>query len=200
MESNRLGRVLVVDDEYELNKALCDTLTNQGYEVVGALSGEEALTILKQEDFDILLTDLLMPGMDGMELLKAALKENPHMVSVIMTGHGTIQTAVEAMKIGAFDYLLKPFKMNSLLPVVSRAMAVRGLRMENLQLREMLGIYELSMAVAFTLDSNTILNKVADAAVQACGADEVSLMLPTDDGKNLRSYGQIDEARNHEDS
>ena len=103
-----------------------------------------------------------------------------------MTGQGTIDTAVEAMKAGALDYILKPFRLSSILPVLSRALAVRRLRMENIQLREAVGIYELSMAVAFALDFNTVLQKVADAAFQQTEAGDVSILLPTHDGRELR--------------
>jgi PAS domain S-box-containing protein/putative nucleotidyltransferase with HDIG domain len=102
-----------------------------------------------------------------------------------MTGHGTVQTAVEAMKIGAFDYILKPFKLNALLPLLSRAMQVRNLRLENIHLKETVAIHELGKAIAFSSDLNSILNKIADAALQQCSADEVSIMLPTKSGREL---------------
>src|SRR5439155_12476228 len=104
----------------------------------------------------------------------------------VMTGHGTIDTAVEAMKVGALDYILRPFNLSAILPVLARALHVRRLRMENIQLREAVGIYELSMAMAFALDFNTVLQKVADAAFQQGQASEVSILLPARDGKELR--------------
>ena len=178
MQTPMLGRVLVVDDEGGLLKALCEVLLAQGYEACGFASGREALVALETQEFDLLLTDLMMPEMDGMALLRAGLEIDPYLVGVLMTGQGTIQTAVEAMKLGAFDYLPKPFKMSILLPVVSRAIEARRLRLENLHLRETVAIYELSQTVAFSLDLNALLNKVVDAALQQCRADEASLLLP----------------------
>ncbi len=180
-----LGRVLVVDDEVELMSTLRELLTAQGYAVEGVTSGEAALVALREGEFDLLLTDLMMPGMDGIALLQAGLELDPHLVGIIMTGQGTVQTAVDAMKVGAFDYVLKPFKLSAVLPVLSRAMGVRQLRLENLQLRETVAIYDLSKTIAFTLDLHEILNKLADAALQQCEADEATVMLPTQDGREL---------------
>jgi DNA-binding NtrC family response regulator len=129
------GRLLVVDDEVELMHALRDTLKAQGFAVTGATSGTEGLAALRAEPFDLLLSDLMMPGMDGIQLLKYALEIEPDLVGIIMTGQGSVPTAVEAMKVGAFDYLLKPFKLNSLVPILTRALEVRRLRLDNRRLR-----------------------------------------------------------------
>jgi PAS domain S-box-containing protein len=180
-----VGRLIIVDDEAELMTALCEILTGHGYETVGYTSAAEALAKLKEHDFDLLLTDLMMPEMGGIELLQAALETDPDIVGIVMTGQGTVQTAVEAMKTGAFDYIMKPFKLNSLLPVLSRAMEVRHLRTDNMQLRETVAMHELGQTLAFSSDLNQILNKVTDAALQQCDADEASIMLPTSDGKEL---------------
>jgi DNA-binding NtrC family response regulator len=135
MADTKLGRLLIVDDEVELMNALCETLADQGYKTVGHTNPKAALKALAEQDFDLLLTDLMMPGMDGIQLLREALASDPTLVGIIMTGQGTIQTAVQAMKIGAFDYILKPFDLQGLLPVLGRAMEVRRLRVENLRLR-----------------------------------------------------------------
>jgi PAS domain S-box-containing protein len=180
-----LGRLLVVDDEKHLMDVLCEMLTEHGFETAGFTSSRKALEELKEHDFDLLLSDLMMPEMDGVTLLEAALEVDPSLVAIIMTGQGTVQTAVEAMKLGAFDYLLKPFKLNALLPVMSRAMQMRRVKLENLQLRETVAMSELIQAVGVTLDPETILQKVADAARQQCRADEVSIMLPTEDENEL---------------
>jgi PAS domain S-box-containing protein len=180
-----LGRLLIVDDEVELLTTLCNLLSERGYETAGCTSGKDALDMLKEQDFDLLLADLMMPDMDGIALVRAALDIDPQLVGIIMTGQGTVQTAVEAMKSGALDYILKPFKLHALLPALSRAMDVRRLRMENLQLRETVAIYELSNTIAFTPDVNMILQKTVDAAMQQCEADEASILLPTPEGEQL---------------
>lgn len=130
------GRLLVVDDEVELKSALCETLAEEGYVTVGATSGAEGLQALQKQDFDLLLCDLMMPGMDGIQVLRQALEIDPNLAVIIMTGQGTIPSAVEAMKAGAFDYVLKPFNLQTMLPILNRAMELRRLQMENVRLRQ----------------------------------------------------------------
>jgi hypothetical protein len=128
-------RILVVDDEVPHMKALCDTLRDQGYVADGFSSGHAALADFSAQRYDLLLTDLMMPGMDGIAFLQSALQRDPDLVGILMTGAGTISTAVEAMKAGAFDYLLKPFTLSILLPVLLRALGVRRLRVDNAALQ-----------------------------------------------------------------
>ncbi len=129
--TNHRARLLVVDDEAAQMQALCDTLQDHGYEVQGCSDGASALAALRRAPFDLLLADLMMPGMNGIELLRSALQIDPMLVGIIMTGEGTIGTAVEAMRSGALDYILKPFKLSAMLPVLGRGLAMRKLRVEN---------------------------------------------------------------------
>ena len=190
-------RLLIVDDESALLDALCKTLAERGYETQGFTEAHTALTALRTHDFDVLLCDLMMPGMDGIALLRAALEIDPNLVGIIMTGQGTVQTAVEAMQVGALDYVLKPFRLSALEPILTRALQVRRLRLENLQLRETVAIYELSMAIAFTFETDTLVNKAVDAARHGCKADEVSFMLPTPNGEELYIAAVRGEGRAH---
>jgi two-component system, sensor histidine kinase and response regulator len=128
------ARLLIVDDEAAQLRALCDTLRLEGYVTEGFGSGPQALATLRPGEFDLLLTDLMMPGMDGITLIDAAKKIDPALVALVMTGHGTIDTAVRAMQGGALDYILKPFKLNVILPVIARALNVQRLRRENAEL------------------------------------------------------------------
>ena len=179
------GKILIVDDEFELTNALSEMLSRHGFETQGFTNGNAALQALNEQSFDILLADLMMPGMDGISLLKAALKIDPNLIGIIMTGQGTVQTAVEAMKSGAFDYIMKPFKLNTILTTLNRSLEVRYLKVENVQLRELLHVYELGQVVAFTLDSSLILQKTAEAALEQCQADEVSILLSSEDRQDL---------------
>lgn len=185
MKSSTIGKILIVDDEVELKNILVEVLASQGYETLGFTSGEAAIAALREESFDVLLTDLMMGGMDGIATVREAIETDPNLICIMMTGQGTIQTAVDAMKVGAFDYVLKPFRLQTMLPVLTRAMNARHLRLENVQLREAVAIHELSETIAFTLDPKTVLSKLADGALVQSEADEVSILLPTSDGREL---------------
>ena len=126
MESS--GRVLIVDDDADVLKVVCDLVSEFGYEAVGCSSGKEAMKLLKKRRFDLLLTDLILPETDGIKLMQNARETDPHVICIMVTGKGTIETAVEAMKVGAFDYILKPLKPEILLTALSRAMEVHRLR------------------------------------------------------------------------
>jgi len=117
-------------------RALCDTLEYEGYQTYGYTSAAEALAAMRERSFDLLLADLQMPGTNGIDLMKSAQLVDPTLVAVIMTGHGALETAVAAMKAGALDYIQKPIKLATALPVLERALAVRQLRIEKKRLEE----------------------------------------------------------------
>ncbi|MDB5047102.1 MAG: two-component hybrid sensor and regulator [Fibrobacteres bacterium] len=136
MPDASIAKLLIVDDEAAQLKALSFTLQDAGFTVMGFTSPREALASLEKEKFDLLLTDLKMPDMDGLAVLRSALEFDRDLVVIVMTGHGSIDTAVEAMKAGALDYILKPFKLSAILPILDRALSVRRLRLENALLVE----------------------------------------------------------------
>ncbi len=129
-----LAKLLIVDDEIAQMTALCHTLQDENYTTIGFSSSREALTALRTQEFDIVLTDLMMPNIDGITLLTAAQEIDPDLVCIVMTGHGAVETAVRAMQAGALDYIQKPFKLRQMLPVLSRAMTIRRLRRSNREL------------------------------------------------------------------
>lgn len=122
------GTILVVDDDIDIVSPLEEYLTENGFMAIACTSGKDAMKKLEECDPDILLVDLVMPDINGFELLGAALRRDPHLIGIIITGNGSIQSAIDAMKSGAFDYLLKPFTYEILPPILTRAMQVRHLR------------------------------------------------------------------------
>ena len=136
------GRVLVIDDEIELMNVIVEALETRGFKVTGLTSAIEGLEMLCRQKFDLLLVDMMIPEMNGIELLKRALTIDPYIAGIIITGYGTVQTAVKAMKMGAFDFVLKPFNIDVLVSALNRALDFRQLRQENAQLRESMAVYE----------------------------------------------------------
>ncbi len=120
-------QILVVDDEANLRRVLSAQLGRDGYEVHTAADGAQALAFLKEHHVDLVITDLRMPKLGGMDLLRAALREDPTLPVVILTAHGTVDNAVEALKTGAFDYISKPFDQDEVRMVVRKALRTRAL-------------------------------------------------------------------------
>ena len=128
-------KVLILDDDKNLVKVLIREMEEEGYEVQKADSGEEALERLEKDTYDVLLLDLNMPGLHGLEVLKRIRTLNLPVEVIILTGHGTISSAVEAMKLGAYDFLTKPFQFEVLKAVMEKAHEKKSLRSENLLLK-----------------------------------------------------------------
>ncbi len=131
-----MPKVLVVDDERKMRRVLQILLEQMGLESVTAENGVEALAVFAADKVDLVLTDLKMPGMDGVELLEQLRKLDPDVPAVVLTAHGTVQTAVAAMKQGAFDYILKPFDVQAVELVIRNALEARRYRTENRFFRE----------------------------------------------------------------
>jgi two-component system response regulator HydG len=132
------GRVLIVDDEGVVRNSLTEWFSGEGYTTKGVANGREALEVVEKQDWDVALVDLKMPGMDGVELQRHLRDKDPDLTVIIMTGFGTVDTAVQALKQGAYDYLTKPIDPDELSHTVDNAMEVRRARRENVQLRECL--------------------------------------------------------------
>jgi DNA-binding NtrC family response regulator len=171
------GRLLVVDDEVELMTALCESLQDEGFETSGLSDPATAPEVLRRGEFDLLLSDLMMPGTDGIQVLRQALEIDPNLVGIIMTGQGTIQTAVEAMKAGAFDYILKPFRLQQVLPVLNRALEVRRLRVENVRLRRVVKELTFESPRYHIIGESAPILKVLQLIERVAGTDATVLVL-----------------------
>lgn len=161
------GQILIVDDEGSLREFLSIALQRVGYNVGQAGTGEEALRILEGTAYDLALVDLRMPGIDGLTVLRKAKALDPSLVVVMMTAYSTAETAVEAMKQGAFDYLIKPFKVEELKLVLQRALEQRRLQQENIRLRR-----EVETRYRFEniIGKSPKMHKVFDTILQVAGS------------------------------
>jgi DNA-binding NtrC family response regulator len=168
-------RILVADDDESLRRVMEFSLRREGYEVETVADGARALELLKSEKFDLLLSDMRMPGLDGLELLTRALELDSEIKVILITAFATVQQAVEAVKLGAFDYLTKPFEKEELSVTIQKALQFKRLETENVELRSRLdgadyvkGIIGASVAIKEVL---SLVSKVAptDATVLVTG-------------------------------
>jgi signal transduction histidine kinase len=176
-------RILIADDEQSIRDLCARVLTDAGYYVRLVKDGLEAVEAARQEPFDLLLTDILMPGLDGLEAAQAIQGFAPDIVCVVITGHGTMDMVIEALKLGFYEFVAKPFTPRQLLRAVSHALERERLRWENVRLKALLPLFELNKAFMSTVDVQPLLQQVADVARQAVRADHVLLAL-LDEGCN----------------
>ena len=129
-------KVLAIDDEEPFRRLLKKELTRKGFSVETAADGESALASLKKDEYDVVLLDIVMPGIDGIELMKKIGNDPATPATIVLTGMATVETAVEAMRNGAYDYISKPYKLDELVIVINRAFEYRRLKIKNLLLEQ----------------------------------------------------------------
>ncbi len=149
-------RILVIDDDATICEGVAEVITAEGYAVQTASDGEAGLALIKEHGFDLIIVDLVMRGMDGMTVLRSVKADDPDAVVIVITAHGTVEAAVQAMKLGAFDFLSKPFTPDELRMVVKRGVSVRRLTLHNRLLKE-----ELEHSTGIEPDVNPILGTSA---------------------------------------
>jgi signal transduction histidine kinase/DNA-binding response OmpR family regulator len=170
-------RVLIVDDEAEVLETCSRALATQGYRVTGVGTSFDAIDVAQKQDFDLLLTDIRMPGMSGLQVFKAIRQYKPDIVGVAITGYGAVDTAIEALKLGMDDFLLKPFTLDGLRGSVAKALEKKRLVRENARLKALIPLFELSQAFMSVTDLNALLQQVMHVAVQETRASLGVLML-----------------------
>jgi putative nucleotidyltransferase with HDIG domain len=176
----------VVDDEASIREVVAEFLQGSGFEVDGVSNGVEALEKLKSNRFDVALIDLEMPHMRGTELLEKIREFNGDLVSIMMTGFGTVETAIEAMKNGALDYILKPFKLEELEVMIRRGLSIRDLERENIHLKRTLSFYKVSEALGSDVSLETLLQMILETMHEEIDAEAVSLWLSEESGRFSR--------------
>lgn len=173
-----IEKILVVDDDALMRQFLCEALLRQNYSVETAKNGKEALATLKKNTYDLLITDMKMPDLSGMDLLRQAKEIAPSLASIVMTAHGTIENAVEAMRLGAFNYLLKPFTPDALDAMIEKAGAHLALLNENTYLREEAASKRLPAKV---VAESPIMKKVLQDAIRVAKS-QASILIHGESG------------------
>ena len=183
----RKPHVLLIDDDQSLRRVIEYSLVENGFAVRPASSGEEGFSLFQKESFDVVITDITMPGMSGLEVLEKVHKEDPGLPVIIITAYGTIESAVSAMKQGAFDYITKPFNRDELRITLDRALRMRRLERENVRLRaEVIDRYRFDAIVG----GSQKLREVIDLAGRVAPSDATVLVTgESGTGKELLARG-----------
>jgi len=175
-------KVLIVDDEEVIVSLAKRILQKEGYQSTVASNAEEALSILEENSVDLLITDIKMPGMGGMELLQRYKARWPENAAIIITGYGTIEMALDAMQHGADGFILKPFGHADLMAVVKSALEKMRLIRENVRLKSLLPLFETSMKMVQEVNTDHLLKYIAQVAIRETSADYISIMLNDEKG------------------
>lgn len=166
-----MTHILVVDDEPRMAGLIKMELEDHGHTVTTAGDGTMALDLIEKGDFDLIITDLRMPGIDGLEILKSVKEQQPDTEVILMTAYASAQTAIRAMKEGAYDYLIKPFEMDELILMVKRIGEKKQLSLENMQLRE-----EISRTSVTILGESQNIKEVLELVEKVAGQDATVLI------------------------
>jgi two-component system, NtrC family, response regulator AtoC len=161
-------RLLVVDDEQDLLELLVRRLKRKGFDVNSAGTAEDALELVKKNEYDIGVYDIMLPGMDGIELLKETKKVQPDIEVLILTGHGTIDTAIEAMKVGAFDYITKPYNLSELELTIGKAAENKALKEKNDSMKKIIAQHNGFNIIGDSVNFKEVLEmtrRIADSEV-----------------------------------
>ena len=170
-------KIIIVDDE-ELIVRLCKrVLSAEGYEVIGVSSGEEALAVLSEEHFHMVITDMLMPGMDGLETFQALREKHPELIGVLITGHGTIDIAIQAIDRGMSGFVRKPFMPQELAQAVKDAFTKSELSEENTRLKTLIPLYELAEKFISSQSMSEIFDGLVEILSQQTRAQRISAMI-----------------------
>jgi DNA-binding NtrC family response regulator len=154
-------RLLIVEDEDTLRESLSRVFTREGYQVVAVNSAEPALELFEEGSFDLIITDIILPGITGIELLKRVKETAPEQVVIIMTAYASLETAVETLRSGAYDYIVKPIIHEEIKQIVKNALKVRALQKENVLLKKQMGgSYDLNRIIGQHPDILQIVSRV----------------------------------------
>jgi response regulator RpfG family c-di-GMP phosphodiesterase len=172
-----IAHILVVDDEEYICEVIKEMLSGDAYRIHTICDPVKALEFIRTRHVDLVLTDLIMGKKSGVDVLNQTMKFHPDGVVVLMTGHPTIENAVTVLRSGAYDYLVKPFSMDTLRAVVKRGLEKQKLYRENINLKETVSLYKISEAMGSTIRLDFLLNLILETAIKELDADMASVLF-----------------------
>ena len=179
-------KILVIDDEEVIRDLLAQTLRRCGYDVDPAEDGPAALKKVSKGFYNLLITDLKMPGMNGIDVLKEIKKVNPYIEVIIITGYPTIERTVEAIKIGAFDFLCKPFDVPEIVAVIQRCLEKQRNNLDHVELGELKTFFEIGKTITAYSDQDALLRQILHSMLGLVKARSGSLVLFDEGGREVR--------------
>ncbi len=172
-----ISHILVVDDEEYICEVIREMLSNEGCRIDTICDPEKALDFIKAHQVDLVLTDLIMGKKSGVDVLNQTMRFHPDGIVILMTGHPTVENAVTVLKSGAYDYLVKPFSMDTLRAVIKRGLEKQKLYRENIHLKEAVSLYKIGEAMGSTIRLDFLLNLILETAIKELDADMASVLL-----------------------
>jgi putative nucleotidyltransferase with HDIG domain len=170
-------KVLIIDDEDFILQLSKDILTKSNYMVETALDGKEGLKLLDTDNFDLILTDIKMPNINGLDVIRHIRINNREIPIIVITGHGTLDIAIDSLRLGAQGFILKPFTPAELRNAVSEALEKTRLLSENIKMRALMPLFEVSKEMIGEVDPKRLLNQLVDIAIKETRADKVCISL-----------------------
>jgi signal transduction histidine kinase/DNA-binding response OmpR family regulator len=180
-------RVLVADDEASVLDMCIRALSMEGYLVSGVTSGQAAIELARSQPFDLLVTDIRMPTVTGLQAFQTIREHSPDIVGIVITAHGAVDTAIEALKLGMYDFLLKPFSLDELSTTVARALEQKRVTKENARLKALIPLFQVSQAFGTMADLRSQLYQVVLAAVQETAAHMGILVLRSEASQDYQT-------------
>lgn len=176
-------KIIIVDDEADVLDLCSRILAADGYQIRTAPNGYEAIDIATQEHFDLLLTDVKMPGLTGLEIAQTLKKHDPNIICVTMTGYSTIDMVIEALRLGVDEFITKPFSTQELSLIIAKALEKERLRKENFRLRSLIPLFELNKTLLGTVEVDQVIRRLLEIAQEETQADLACLYIFNEAGK-----------------